>query len=262
MAAGPAALGGGATEPIDDPLEDVNRAIFAVNDVIDRFLLRPIAWVYGEVMPAPLKTAVNNGFRNIGAPVRLANDILQLDMEGASATLIRFTLNSTLGAGGLFDVAARMGLPGHPADFGQTLHHYGVGPGPYVVVPLLGPSTVRDGVGTVADTFLHPFTYLLDNDTNLELLGGRIVTTRETLIEPLDKLRAGSLDYYAAVRSAYYQDRAVELRKGRAPPPAAQKKLDSEFENAEITAPLRTLWPPAARGPILGRCRRRSRRRG
>ncbi len=231
--ASPAAASGGAVEEIDDPLEDLNRAIFAVNDVFDRFLLRPIAWVYGEVMPAPLKTAVNNGFRNVAAPVRFANDVLQLDVEGASATLLRFTINSTLGAAGLFDVAARMGLPDHPADFGQTLYHYGVGPGPYVVVPLLGPSTVRDGIGTVADIFLHPFTYILDNDTNLELLGGRIVTKRETLIEPLDKLRTGSLDYYAAVRSAYYQDRAVELLKGRAPPPAAQKKLDTEFENAE-----------------------------
>ena len=220
-------------EEIDDPLEDVNRAIFEVNDVIDRFLLRPIAWVYGEIMPAPLKTAVNNGYDNVRAPIRLANDVLQLDFEGAGDTLARFAINSTLGAVGLFDVASRMGIPPHPADFGQTLYHYGVGAGPYIVVPLLGPSTVRDGVGTVADTFLHPFTYILDDTTNLELLGGRVVTTREKLIEPLDKLREGSVDYYATLRSAYYQDRAVALRKGSAPPPAAQKNLDREFESAE-----------------------------
>ncbi len=230
-----AATGGGGTLPeeIDDPLEDVNRAIFAVNDVFDRFLLRPVAWVYGEVMPAPLKTAVNNGFHNLRAPERFANDLLQLDFEGAMTTFARFAVNSTVGAGGLFDVATRMGLDGHPADFGQTLYHYGIGAGPYIVVPLLGPSTVRDGVGTITDAFFHPFTYILDTTTNAELLAGRVVVTRETLIEPLDKLRAGSVDYYAALRSAYYQDRAIALRKGASAVPAAQKKLDTEFENAE-----------------------------
>lgn len=208
---------GGSTGQIDDPWEGFNRGVFAVNEVVDRFLLKPVAQAYGWVMPEIVKTSVRNGFDNLMTPVVLANDLLQLEFRDAAVTTSRFIANSTMGIGGLFDVATGMGLPAHPSDFGQTLHSYGSESGPYVVLPLLGPSSVRDGIGLGVDTFLHPFTYVMNSTVNLSLAGGRAVTTREQLLEPLDELKASSVDYYAALRSAYVQDRAVELRRGRAP---------------------------------------------
>jgi len=228
---------GGPPPPTDalpeiayDPLEGLNRGIFAFNDVFDRFLLRPIAWVYGQVTPEPAKRSVRNFFRNLRSPVRLANDMLQLAPEDAGTTLARFLINTTVGVGGLFEVADGWGLKYKPADFGQTMHSYGVNGGPYLVVPFLGPTTMRDGTGLIVDTFFDPLSWVLDTQWNGAVLGGRVVVTREQLIEPLDKLREGSLDYYAALRSAYYQDRATELRKGV---PAPTQELDKEFEQAE-----------------------------
>ena len=200
--------------PLGDPWEGFNRGIFAFNDVVDRFLLAPVARGYSWLKPDPVEIRVANAFHNLLAPVRLANDLLQLEFRDAGVTASRFIANSTMGIGGLFDVATNMGLPDHPADFGQTLHAYGAGSGPYLVLPLFGPSTVRDGVGLAVDVFLHPFTYVLGTPVNLSILGGRTVVRRAELLDPLDDLRESSVDYYAALRSAYEQDRAVELRRG------------------------------------------------
>jgi len=220
-----------ATPTDDDPLEGFNRAVFAFNDVFDRFLLRPIAYGYGYVTPDFVKRGVRNVFTNLGSPVVLANDVFQLDGSGAVTTTGRFLINSTVGVLGFFDVAKEVGMPGHPADFGQTLHRYGAGAGPYLVLPLLGPSSVRDGFGRVVDTFLDPLTYVLDFYPRLAVTAGDGVTRRETLITPLDDLRANSVDYYAALRSAYFQDRAVALQKGRAVSgPTASDKAFEEFE--------------------------------
>jgi phospholipid-binding lipoprotein MlaA len=221
---------GGPGEEIKDPYEGFNRGIFAFNDTIDTYLLRPIAKAYGFIMPDVGKRLVNNFVQNLNSPVVLANDLLQLEGNDAAVTTGRFIVNSTFGVGGLFDVAAAYGLKRHHADFGQTLHSYGAGPGSYVMIPVLGPSTVRDGVGLAVDTAFNPLTYLLGTPTNLAITGGKGVVERETLIEPLDDLRASSVDYYAALRSTYYQDRAVELRKGT---PADTTELDTLFESVE-----------------------------
>lgn len=215
---------------INDPLETLNRGIFAFNDVFDRFLIRPIAWGYGAITPAPVKRSVQNFFSNLRAPIRFANDILQFDGPAAATTGGRFLINSTVGVLGFFDVAARYGMAHQPADFGQTLHQYSVGGGPYIVIPLLGPSTARDGVGLVVDTFLDPLTYLMDTYPRIAVAATEAIVRRETLIEPLDELRAGSVDYYAALRAAYFQDRAVVLGKGRIAEKSAADDAFGTFE--------------------------------
>ena len=217
----------GLPEEVSDPIEGVNRAVFWVNDLLDTWIFRPIAWTYGFIMPDFIKEGVRNGFDNFNSPIILANDILQLEFEDAAVTTGRLVINSTIGIVGLFDVASEWGMPPHHADFGQTMHSYGIGAGPYLVVPVLGPTTLRDGIGFVGDIFLHPRTYLLDTTTNLALTGGNFLVVRENLIEPLDDLKENSLDYYAALRSAYYQNRAVELNRG-APLPASQ--IDDIFD--------------------------------
>lgn len=221
---------GGGVEEIRDPLETINRGIFAFNDVLDRFLIRPIAYGYGYVTPEIAKQSIRNFFSNLRAPIRFANDVLQLESEDAAITGGRFLINTTIGVLGFLDIADMVGLEHHPADFSQTLHRYSVGPGPYIVIPVLGPSTLRDGVGIVADTFMDPLTYLLETYPRLAVAGVEGIVKRETLIRPLDELRAGSVDYYAALRAAYYQDRAVVLARGN---PQQSSAADDAFDSFE-----------------------------
>ena len=212
---------------IYDPWEGFNRSIFAFNDVLDRFLLKPIAQVYDFIMPDAAKDNFRNAFYNLGEPVRLANDMLQFEGGDAVKTTGRFLVNTTVGIVGLFDVASDWGMSRHPSDFGQTLHSYGSGAGPYLVLPILGPSTLRDGTGTVVDMFFDPRTWLLDFPVNMSITGGKGTVRREELIEPLDDLRENSIDYYSALRSAYFQDRAVDLRRGKA---ADTSDIDKMFD--------------------------------
>lgn len=217
-------------EEINDPLEGFNRAVFFVNDGLDSILIRPIAYVYGNLVPPFVKRLVSNFFGNLNEPVVFANDLLQLEFEDAGTVAARFLVNSTVGLAGLFDVASEIGLPPHEADFGQTLHAYGVGPGPYLVLPLLGPSNLRDSAGLAVDTLLNPFTWLLEREENLTIAAGQGLVRREELLAALDALRESSVDYYAALRSLYYQDRAVTLGRGAPPDSSA---LDAEFDAFE-----------------------------
>ncbi len=214
-AAAELAAGDIAPEP-DDPLEGFNRGVFWVNDMLDRWIFRPIAWTYGKLMPEPGKRGLRNVVRNLKGPIILINDLLQLEFADASVTTARFVANTTLGLGGLFDVATALDLKHHSADFGQTLHAYGVRSGPYIVLPLIGPSTARDGVGYIVDTFFDPLIYVLEPSENLIKAGAKLLIERERILKQSDELRKSSLDYYAAVRSLYLQDRAVELRRGDA----------------------------------------------
>jgi phospholipid-binding lipoprotein MlaA len=200
--------------PADDPLEPLNRGVFWVNDTIDQWIFRPIAWTYGKLMPEPIKQGLRNVVRNLKGPIILANDLLQLEFADASVTAARFLANTTLGLGGLFDVADAMGLKYHPADLGQTLHAYGVASGPYIVLPVLGPSTVRDGVGEIGGAFLDPTFYLLNSTERLIKFGSTQLVDRERVLAQTDELRKSSLDYYAAIRSLYLQNRAIELQRG------------------------------------------------
>lgn len=223
--------GAANTEPQSDPLEGYNRAMFAVNDVIDTFALRPIAAAYGYVTPEVAKEAVRRALLNLNSPVIFANDLLQLDAVGAGITAGRFVINSTVGVLGLIDAARLIGLEPHHADFGQTMFGYGVGAGPYLVLPILGPAALRDWTGRGVDVFFDPLTYVLSTGQSFAVAGTKGLIKREELLVPLEELRAGSVDYYAALRAAYYQNRAIEL--GLATPGTASKAVDKLFDEAE-----------------------------
>lgn len=196
-----------------DPLEPFNRAVLQLNRAVDFVLLDPLSRVYGWAVPDPAKHAVRRMFLNLNSPSILANDLLQLDLRDAGVTTLRFAINSTLGFGGLLDPMAESGWPGHASDFGQTLYRVGVGHGPYFVIPVLGPTTVRDGVGTVVDAFFRPQAWLLGPAERLLLSTTDGITLREESLEGIEALRTSSVDYYVALRDAYLMNREGQLRQ-------------------------------------------------
>lgn len=198
---------------INDPLEGLNRAIFAFNDSADRYFFGPIASAYGYVLPEFVKQGVRNVFANVREPVVFVNKLLQFDMEDTATSVGRFLLNTTLGLGGLIDIAAEVGLEPQKADFGQTLYHYGVGSGPYLMLPFSGPSTLRDAIGSQVDGLVNPSTYLVAFPTSLGVTGGKALIKREELGDQLDDLRANAIDFYSLVRSLYVQNRTSFLRE-------------------------------------------------
>jgi phospholipid-binding lipoprotein MlaA len=201
-----------------DPLESMNRQVFALNQNFDQTVLLPIAKGYVDIVPEPARNGVHNFVTNFNSPVVFANDVLQGEVELASETVGRFGLNSTLGLGGLIDVATPAGIPYHSADFGQTLGVWGVGDGPYLVLPLLGPDNPRDFVGFVADIFMDPLTYVGIRDYVFWSLGEgavNILDTRAHNIGTLEDLEKSSVDLYASERSLYRQYRNSHIRHGK-----------------------------------------------
>ena len=214
-------------QEISDPLEPVNRTIFDLNLLLDDLLIRPIAEPYSELMPVFIQDIIRNIVRLADTPVNLANAILQGDVEAMENITARLLINLTIGVGGLFDVAADSGYPYRSEDFGQTLAVWGVDPGFYLVLPIFGPSSARDAGGRVVDIFFDPLTYL----GGFELAGidgrydeARTASFAKTLaagidlrarnIDSLDDLRRDSVDFYARVRSLWYQNRQAEIRNG------------------------------------------------
>lgn len=221
-APGTAAL---APRPVNnnDPLEGMNRAIFWFNDVVDTVLLRPLAVVYKAVLPTPAQNGVRNAMRNLRAPLDFANQLLQGDLNGAGVVLGRFTINTTVGLGGLIDVAGENGLDYEYESLDQTLAVWGIPEGPYLVLPIMGPSSVRDAVGFAGEVYADPLTNWAQNTdrdwivyTRAGLVG---VSTRADVLEPLDDLKRNSVDYYAAMRALYRQRRDGMIRDG-APDPS------------------------------------------
>jgi phospholipid-binding lipoprotein MlaA len=212
----------GTSSEIDDPMEGFNRAVFAFNDAADRALIRPIAIAYRTVVPKPARTGLRNFTQNLRAPVNFTNEVLQGDAQGAERVFVRTMVNSFIGLGGLIDVAAMEGLPYDQEDFGQTLAVWGMGHGPYVVLPVLGPSSVRDASGVGVDMMLDPMNWYFYNvrpkneGWRYARAAAEGVVKREELLDALDDLRRNSFDYYAAMRSAYVQRRAAMVRDGRA----------------------------------------------
>ncbi len=204
------------TGEIYDPYENMNRAVFSFNDAVDQAVAEPVARGYRAVTPKLVRDGVRNFLRNLRSPVNVANQILQGDIEGAAGDISRFAMNTTIGVGGLFDVAAETGLEYEHEDFGQTLGVWGVGNGPYLVLPLMGPSTLRDATGLLVDGYADPVRLYLDNTGQEEWIYARagvsLLEKREALLDVLDDLRANSFDYYAAMRSAYMQKREAMLR--------------------------------------------------
>lgn len=203
----------------NDPLEGVNRAIFEVNRTIDETLLKPAAIIYRGAVPAWGRERIDNMLSNLGEPVNFANALLQGDFDQAGTTFGRFVLNSTVGFFGMFDVADQgAGLEKRSEDFGQTLAVWGLGEGPYLMLPIFGPSNPRDATGLIVDFFIDPFGYVFDNDVQNLRTGVSAVHTRSKYIEELETVEETSVDFYAALRNLYRQQREADIRNGELPP--------------------------------------------
>ena len=205
--------------PQPDPFEGINRQTHRFNQGVDRFVLDPITWAYRKVTPRVVRDSLLNFFSNLTEPTTVVNDLLQREWDDASIAFTRIVVNSTLGLGGLFDPAAALDLEPHASDFGQTMALAGVGSGPYVVLPVLGPSNVRDGVGLAVDVVFRPSTFvvpLADQIVFTAIQGGGFgFTLREQEYDKLQALKESSVDYYAALRSAYSQHRSAVIWERR-----------------------------------------------
>ncbi len=238
----------GATSPsiaqpsAGDPLETFNRGSFEVNLFLDRLLLKPLAKTYRLVTPGFVRTGVSNFLFNLKTPVTVANDLLQGEPLRATESVGRFMFNTILGVGGLVDVGGMLGMPErHSEDFGQTLAVYGVGSGPYIMMPLLGPTNPRDLAGMVVDFAFDPLTFFGPTETGIARQGATILSFRERNIDTIDELERTSIDFYAATRTLAQQFRQNEIRNGA--PPALddaysddiydESIFDEEFDDVE-----------------------------
>jgi phospholipid-binding lipoprotein MlaA len=210
------ALGGCASDPTipDDPLEPMNRFFFDINARLDRHAALPAASFYSENVPTGIRGGIHNVLSNLGGPVTVANDVLQVDFTNAGIALSRFVINSTLGVAGIFDVATGWGLPERPRDFGETLGTYGIAAGPYLVLPLRGPTSVRDFGGGYVDGYFSPLHFIQYNGSNYvglvrSSLGS--VDTRAQNIVTFRDIERSSVDYYATLRTYYLQRRARQI---------------------------------------------------
>jgi len=203
-----------ADADVNDPLETPNRLIFAMNEMLDVVVFQPAAASYRFMLPDGVRDSVRSFMRNLRGPVILANDVFQGDEERVNTTFARLVINSTLGVAGLFDVADGMGYPFHKEDFGQTLGFYGAGEGFYLVLPIFGPSSARDGTGLVVDTLMDPFRYIFSQQIQLARFATECVDLRSRNIEAVEELKRDSVDFYARIRSLYRQHRENEINNG------------------------------------------------
>jgi len=201
----------------NDPFEQPNRVIFSFDQSFDTSVARPVAVFYNHAVPRFARSGIHNFLGNLDAPVTFGNDLLQGDVRRAGQTAGRAVINSTLGIGGLVDVAGNLGIPGHHADFGLTLGVWGVGGGPYLVLPFAGPSNLRDVTGDVVDTFMDPFTYLKWSNSTIYLgirAGMGVIDRRARNVHTVDEIERTSVELYATTRSLYNQHRNAEISQG------------------------------------------------
>jgi phospholipid-binding lipoprotein MlaA len=237
-----------AQSSADDPLETFNRGSFEFNLFFDRLLLKPIAKTYRLVTPSFVRTGVSNFVFNLKTPVTVANDLLQGEPHRATESLGRFMFNTILGFGGLVDVGGMLGMPErHTEDFGQTLAVYGVGSGPYIMLPLLGPSNPRDLAGFVVDFAFDPFTFFVPSDVSLARSGVDLLSLRERNIETLDELERTSIDLYAATRTLSRQLRENEIRNG-APAPLDDVYSEDIYDESIFDEDFDDLEEPTGAG--------------
>lgn len=203
-------------EQTNDPLEPTNRAVFQFNQAVDKAVIKPVAQGYRAVVPQYGRDRVRNFLDNLRAPVIFANDVLQGQPDRAMQTLMRFAFNTGFGIGGLLDLATPAGIPFHDEDFGQTFAVWGIPEGPYIVLPILGPSNPRDTTGLVTEWLTDPVNLWWDNvgiDTAIWTRTGVAgVDKREQYLDSLDEIERTSLDYYSAIRALYRQRRAAEIK--------------------------------------------------
>lgn len=209
-----------------DPWERVNRPIYRFNDAVDRAIMKPVARGYIKIVPEPVRRGITNFSRNLITPLYVVNNFLQGKPKEGTGELMRFVVNSTVGIGGIFDVAAMSGIEAHPEDFGQTAATWGVPPGPYVVLPFLGPHTLRDAVLRPLDVQLDPLYHYDNASVRDPLYVLRVINVRANLL-PLDDLLEESGDRYVTLRESYLQNREFEVYDGN--PPVAEDEFFDEF---------------------------------
>jgi phospholipid-binding lipoprotein MlaA len=236
-------LTGCATQTNKDPLEGFNRGIYKINDVADKAVIKPVASAYKAVAPTPVRTGFNNFFNNLGSITTVLNDLLQLKFANAFTDAGRFVINSTFGLAGFVDVAGMDNIPLRKEDFGQTLGHWGVGSGAYLVLPLLGPSSIRDTAGLVFDiSTTDPIQYTR-NIGQIRLANqlriAQFVDKRTELLTATDLVDEASLDPYAFTRDAYLQKRASLVQDGLVP----KELIKDEFEDVDSETQSETEAP-------------------
>lgn len=231
-----------STDNSNDPIEGFNRAMYAFNETMDTYVLKPVAKAYREVLPSPVRTGVSNFFGNLHDPVIMLNNLLQGKVVNAISDLGRFIVNTIVGIYGLFDVASEIGLEKHNEDFGQTLGKWGAGEGFYVVLPFLGPSSLRDGTGEVVDWQVYPPNNMEEGSTRDKLYVLEAVNRRAQLLDASDILeQAGGQDPYVFVREAYRQRRKNLVYDGNPP----VEKPDSILFEDDKPAPKPGVKPSA-----------------
>lgn len=219
LCGGCATVAGGQDAAQNDPFEPVNRKVFAVNQAVDRAVIKPVAEGYRAALPEAVRNCVRAFIDNLHEPLIFANDLLQGRGQAAGITGRRFLINSTLGVAGLFDRATEMGEPRQTGDFGQTLYAWGVDDGPYLMLPFFGPSTVRDVVGLGVDIYASPIGHVgseaTQRKTSFAIGVSDGIDLRSRNIESLDSIEANSLDFYAYLRSVWRQNRQAALQQAR-----------------------------------------------
>lgn len=233
LGAGPAlAQDAAAKAQIPDPWEGVNRGFMKFTLAVDQAVIAPPVHAYRRYTPRVVQTAIRNVVYNLYEPRTFANDVLQARFEKAGETTVRFVANSTVGLGGMIDVAGKTGLPGHDSDFGQTLGRWGVGTGPYLFVPFYGPSDLRDGIGKLADTFGDPVSWTIgDLRTTFGQVraGVDVAQARVDIDDTLEAVRRDTADPYATMRSGYAQNRAFKIDEAKGVSAAAQVNALPDF---------------------------------
>lgn len=218
-----------ANEPVKDPYQGFNRAMFTFNDKLDQFILKPIATFYNKIMPKPLNQGVHNFYNNINTLPTIANDLLQLNFYQASNDLWRFGINTTIGIGGFFDMASRMQLKPYTNDFGLTLATWGYKNSNYVVWPFFGPSTVRDGIGLPVDYFAFSiYPYVEPTSTRYALYTLGVIDRRAQLLKFESVMEEAALDKYVFVRDAYMQRRTYQIQQNQQLGYREQQKIVQE----------------------------------
>lgn len=201
----------------NDPLENLNRSVYAFNDSLDRHLFRPTAKRYAKLTPKVIRRGVNNFFLNLGDVRSATNNLLQLKIEYGLSDLSRVLINSTIGIGGLRDVASKINILRHDEDFDQTLGYWGVKPGPYLVLPFLGPSSLRGLTGLICDWHVDPISYINESEVRVPLLSLRSLNLRNQSLSASNILDIAAIDPYAFVRDAYTQSRLNKVYDGNPP---------------------------------------------
>ncbi|MEN9704687.1 MAG: hypothetical protein RLZZ393_566 [Pseudomonadota bacterium] len=230
LATGCAALPAGKTDP-RDRFERFNRSVFSFNQGLDRHVAQPVARTYVKVTPAPVRSGVSNFFANLGYPVVIVNDVLQAKPLPFAKDAARFAVNTTIGIGGLFDPASRIGLDSNNEDFGQTLGYWGIPTGPYLVLPVLGPSNARDLVGRVGDHFSQPTSYSRNDELVWGLRAGGLVEARAATLDATDIMNR-AFDPYAFMRNAYLQRRNFLVHDGNPPEDETPAEADETEDDS------------------------------